>query len=268
MPLQTTTLRPGYLVSLKTSLTGNVSYSRRDIEPERTTEEGTTHAVWETEKTVTDAAEHERGTKARNAARNRITRVCSASQDFGLLCPAARKDALDSAVTEARAIAADFNATARITALSIGVIVGAIGDSDPEAIKAINSEIRATLDDMESGLKRMDVEAVRTAARQAKEMGQMLSEEAAANVSKAIDAARSMARRIVKAGEAAAIEIDRATLASIATARTAFLDLDETPRPTLRDFTEPQARAIDLEPETYAQVKTAPAAAAPQLELI
>ena len=40
--MQTNTLRPGLLVSLKTSIRGNVSYQYRDIEPEHLVENGAT----------------------------------------------------------------------------------------------------------------------------------------------------------------------------------------------------------------------------------
>lgn len=267
MTLQTTTLRPGYLVSLKTSLTGNVSYTRVDIEPERTNEAGETRARWETAKTVTNAAEHDAGTQARNAARTVITRVCSSSS-FGLLCPEARSGELTEAIAEARRITDKFNQTARLTRLAIGVIVGRVADNDVEAVRAINSEVRGLLDEMESGLRRLDVAAVRDAASRAREIGQMLTPGAAERVQKAIDAARSTARRMVRAGEQAAQELSTVTLQTLASARTAFLDLDE-PRPTttLRDFTEPQARAIDLDPEPVTSM-AAPAMARPQLELI
>jgi hypothetical protein len=50
--MQTTTLRPGLLVSLKTSVTGNVLYARRDVEQEHTLDDGAKSATWETERTL------------------------------------------------------------------------------------------------------------------------------------------------------------------------------------------------------------------------
>ena len=131
--LRTTTLRPGFLVSLKTSLTGNVSYSTATIESDHETAAGELKARWETERTVSDPAEHEAGIKARSAARTAITRLCSTST-FGLLCPETRGDELAAAIAEARAVADKFNATAGITRLNVGVIVGRVAADDAEKI--------------------------------------------------------------------------------------------------------------------------------------
>ena len=51
------TLRPGLLVSLKTSIRGNVSYQTRDLEHEHAVAGGQTRARWETERTVANKAE-------------------------------------------------------------------------------------------------------------------------------------------------------------------------------------------------------------------
>ena len=48
--MQTNTIRPGLLVSLKTTVRGNVSYQHTDIEPEHLTETGQQLAKWETER--------------------------------------------------------------------------------------------------------------------------------------------------------------------------------------------------------------------------
>jgi hypothetical protein len=57
--------------------------------------------------------------------------------------------------------------------------------------------------------------------------------------------AREAARKIVKAGDQAKAEIDQATMDKIASARTAFLDLDEIDVEIAAP--EADARAIDLE---------------------
>ncbi len=77
--LRTTTLRPGFLVSLKTSLTGNVSYSTATIESDHETAAGELKARWETERTVSDPAEHEAGIKALAASPPMTPRPCAPS---------------------------------------------------------------------------------------------------------------------------------------------------------------------------------------------
>jgi ElaB/YqjD/DUF883 family membrane-anchored ribosome-binding protein len=223
--LKSSTLRPGLLVSLKTSLRGGVDYQVREIEADHINEAGERVAAWETSRTISDPEEHERAIKARSKARSIITGVCSAS-DFGLLCPQANERNLEAAIADARRIADNFNTTATLTKVDVYVITGRVADNDAEAIRAINSELRGLLDTMRDGVRDLDATAIREAANKARALGQMLSTDAQEKVKDAIDAARKVARAIVKAGDSAAVEIDRTTLDSIAAARTAFIDLE------------------------------------------
>ena len=245
MPIQASTLRPGLLISLKTSVTGNVSYQKLDIEFDHLTADGELKARWETEKTVTDPAEYEAAIKVRSKCRSLITSVCSRSS-FGLLCPEDKKYRLDDAVTEAQRLASEFNLGAVRTRIGVYIIAGRVAQDDVSAIQAINSEVRDLLDTMESGLQRLDVSIVRDAAKRAKELGEMLSPSAGERIQEAISAARSAARKIVKAAETGAEEIDTATIAKIRQSRGAFLDLGEETEVLAPDHT---ARAIDLDPE-------------------
>ena len=241
--MQISTLRPGLLVSLKSQIVGGVSYATREIEAEHLDDDGAMRAKWETDKTVENPEEHAAAVKVRGRARSLITGICSGST-FGLLCPEHKRDALMAAIWEAREVSEEFNATARVTRISVNVIIGRVAQDDVEAVRAINSEVRDLMDAMESGLRGLDVEKVRDAANKARSISAMLSPEAAARAKVAIDTARSAARQIVKAGETAAIEIDETVMRNITSAKAAFLDLD--------DAVEIQApvvvgRAVDFE---------------------
>jgi hypothetical protein len=244
--MNVSTLRPGLLVSLKTSVVGNTEYQRFTIEPEHITEEGTKQARWETKRVVTDPTEREKASQVRSQCRGLINRVCSAST-FGLLCPEDKRAELDDAVRQAQAAAREFNEAAILTRVHVYVIAGRIAPDDVEAVRAINSEVRELLADMEAGLRNLDVKAVRDAANKAKSIGRMMAPEAASRIKAAVDAAREAARKIVKAGEEAAQAIDGAAIRRIAESRTAFLDLDseevEIGAPAV------PGRAVDLEPE-------------------
>jgi hypothetical protein len=255
--MKISTLRPGLLVSLKTSLQGNVSYKTRDIEVEHLEEDGTLRARWETARMVQDPGEHEAGVKARSRARALVTAVCSDST-FGLLCPEASRSDLTDAIEAARDIAAAFNATAQITRLNVNVIVGRVASDDADATRAINSEVRDLMDAMTRGLQDLNVAAVREAANKAKQLSQMLSPEGSRRAQAAIEAARSAARAIVKAGESVAIEIDETVIRTIRESRLAFLDIED--EDTDVDIEAPivTARGIDLEPEAEGEPEGEP----------
>lgn len=259
--MQTTTIRPGLLVSLHTSITGNVSYRALTIEGEHVNDQGELKATWQTEKTVANPDEHKRATEVRSKARALIAGVCAHSA-FGLLCPEVDANVLGDKIKEAQKLAADFNATAELTRVRVSVLAGKIAADDVQAAQAISGEIRDLLDNMAEGVRKLDVEAIRDAANRAKKLDAMVSPDASVRLQQAIDAARSAARQIVKAGETAGAEIDQRAIRKIMEGRTAFLDLTEA-----QDVAQPvtTGRALDMEP---APIITAPATQAPQFDLL
>lgn len=232
----TMTLKPGILVSLKTSKRGGVEYKRKDLtrgDEASPAEEGEVAALsvekWETTKIVTDKAEDERATKARSKVGGLIRSVCTSSA-FGLLCLESREKELDEAITEARAVAAMFNETAVNTSIAVFVLKGRIASTDDEAARAIASELKELMDEMRAGIGAGDVEAAREAANKAKKMGAMLDEATTSKVTKAIDEVRAAAKEIAKrvvAGEDRAAVVKSIKLEELEKARFAFLDMSE-----------------------------------------
>jgi hypothetical protein len=264
MSLNTSTLRPGLLVVIKTSIKGNVSYSKQDL-GFLELGDGASKAKWETERFVKNEAEQKKAAEIRSKARSLIASVCS-STDFGYLCPQTAKPDLEKAVAEARRICEEFNETATVTSLKFNYFTGVVAQDDVQAIKAINEEVRGLLEDMKAGLDALDVEKVRAAANKAKQIGQMLTPDAEVRLQLAIDAAREQARKIVKAGESAAIEIDRNAIVRLQEARTAFLDIES----DAKDVQAPEAtgaRALDFVPEEGSAQIAAPEARAREIEL-
>jgi len=208
------TLRPGMLVSLKTSITGlNVNYKRRVLEAEHISPDGSLQAKWETDKLVLDAAEHDAAKKARADARNAIAAACVQS-DFGLLCPQDRDDKLKAAIDKATAIVAAFNVTARLSNISVYVMTGKIETGEKEATRAINSEVRDLINEMTLGIQLQDVKRVRDAANKTRALLAMLTEAPAAALETAIDFARDTARAIVKDGNGGAVGIEAVAVLS------------------------------------------------------
>ena len=225
-------LRPGFMVSLKTSVAGGVSYQRTDLTPsgDEAATEGAVVAKWETTKVVEDPMEHERASKARNEARSLVSKVCVATA-FGLLCPETREEELLAAVAQARALVSRHNEDARCTRVSIYVMTGKIASSDEENARAIGDEVRSLIQGMSSAIDRLDSDAIREAANRAQKLEAMLAPEQAGRVGAAVIAARKAARditrRVTKGGELAAVVLADIQRGAIEQARIHFLDLDE-----------------------------------------
>lgn len=220
------TIRPGFLVSLKTSVKGNCRYDRVDIEREHVTPEGELEARWETQRTISDPAEYEAASKTRGKATTMIRGACAKSA-FGLLCPEGNLDNLNRAIADAQREINAFNKNAALTRVEVYTIVGRIEPNDANAVKAIKSEISDLVAEMTKGVRNLDAKVIRDAATKARSVGQMLPTEAQERVKGAIAAARKAAKQIVKSGELAAGQIDKQVLKDLAEARTAFLDLDD-----------------------------------------
>jgi hypothetical protein len=220
----TTTIRPGLLVAVKTSIKGNVSYKKSDTHVV-TNPDGSEQAEWDTERRIKDAAEQEAATKARSRARTLISSVCSVT-DFGYLCPIMLKPELEKAIVEARKVCDEFNKTSKFTKIRFGAVTGSIAQDDYQAVRAIRREVSELLTDMQDGLKNLDVGAAREAATRAKQLGQMLSPEAEVRLELAIKQVRESAKKLVAQAESGVMEIDQITILRLSEARTAFLDLD------------------------------------------
>jgi len=247
MTTQPRTLRPGLLVHLSTSIRGNVAYFRNEIEPEHTTDEGARKVKWETERTISDPVEHEAACKVRGKVSGLI-RGCCAQSAFGLICPDADEERLNTAIDEANQLADAFNSVAKLTRINLYVMTGRIAQDDVTAVKKISKEIRELMTVMENGIKFANADAIREAATKLRSVGMILSPDMQARVQLAIDTARKAAINIGRAGEQAAIAIDRAAMRKIAEQRTAFLDVDA----EAKEVAAPQqsATAVDFEPDS------------------
>ncbi len=266
--MRTSLLKPGLLVSLKTAVRGGVFYDRATIEGEHLSETGARVSRWETTKQIPDPEEFERASGVRGKTRSMITAVCCKSA-FGLLCPLARETELTDAIAEARKLASAYNGGTERLAVEVFVLVGRIAQDDAEAARAIAAEMRDLMDEMERGIKAADPDAIRDAANRARALGGMLSAETSAKVSEAIEDARKAAREIVKrvekAGEQAATVVAEMSVARIASARFAFLDVSEAP---IVASEAPAARGIDIpEGPDAPATGAAPALAQPPLEV-
>lgn len=224
-------IRPGLLVSLKSTVVGGVSYQRIDLDAGKK-EDDAEVTRWETTRVVEDPEEYERATKCRSQALSLIRRVCS-STTFGLLCPTEQEGALDEAIKNARKLVDNHNETATHTRVSIFALKGRVASDDAEAARAITQEIAQLTQAMDAGIKNFDPKAIREAADRAREMSSMLSEEKQNKINAAIEqarkAARTIVKRIEKEGEDRSVVLMDIQRGQIESARIAFLDMSGEP---------------------------------------
>lgn len=232
-PIAASTIRPGILVVLKSTIVGGIAYRRVDLDvaaDDIDADPDAEVARWETTKIIDDPDEYERATRTRNAATGRVRRAC-AHTSFGLICPTEYEGALDAAIRDARATVDAFNVDAKHTRVGIYVLKGRIASDDAEAARAITQEIAGLVRRMDQGIASLDPDAIRDAARRAREIGGMLSEDNRTKIDGAIAEARSAARTIVKRierdGEDKATVLAEIQRGQIDSARIAFLDMSE-----------------------------------------
>lgn len=261
--MQIRTLRPGVLVSLKTSVRGGVKYRKVDLESERDPDTGAQISRWDTTKVVFDPEEQKLASQTTNRARYLVARVCAESR-HGLICPEDKTPELEAAIAEAQELCDEFNMSAVHTRVEVNVVCGRIVADDIMATQALFRETEQFLEQMEEGLAQLDVKKVRELCKRALDVGQMLAPDANNTVAAAVNAARSQCRKIVAAGEQVAIELDESTLNTIGAARNQFLDFDMSEGVEVDDAPVVAARGLDFEPE--AQVSTSAAAAGRGLE--
>jgi hypothetical protein len=249
----TRTVRPGLLVVLKTRIDGGVDYESETLEAPHPDGEDQKAIVseWKTRKTVADAEQFAVAKDVRSQCRGKIVNVCAATA-FGLLCPLDREDDLRAGVMEANTIASKWNSTNPVSRVVVNVLIGRVEQDDVAAVKAISDEVSQLLLKVEKGIADQDPEEIGKNCDKLRDIGTMLEPEAKANMQEAIDAARVVKRQInklVKSGETAKLVVDEKVLAKVASARTAFLDLE-----VFGDVehVEVEAPAIDFEPAMMA----------------
>ena len=225
-------LKPGIVVNLKSSINGGVAYQRRELEAPEASDDVDV-ARWETTRITSDAGEHKRAVQIRSAALARIRSECYATRVGFLFCRPGREPELRKAVEDSREMIREFNATALHTRIAVFPLLIEFRDADETICRAIRDEMIVLLDDLERGVRDLDVDAIRRAANQAKRSGAILDGTQSRRVGAAISYARRTAREITRQiedrGAALANAAFEARASFIRESRFAFLDMDDSP---------------------------------------
>jgi hypothetical protein len=186
---------------------------------------------WTTTSIVDDPEEQEAARATVSAVWSTISKICR-STDFGLMAPEESLAELQEAIPVAYAIADKFNQGAKLNRVKVSIMVGRVAQDDVLAAEAMRKEVTSLIDTAMKGVAELNPKTVRDAMAQLKTTADMLSDEAKAKAEGIIDTARASAnetakaiRKLEKAGEAVAVDIDTVTLEALEAARVDFLDL-------------------------------------------
>lgn len=191
-------LRPGLLVSLNTSMHGNVRYSLSDIEYERDGKREKRKGISERE--IADTAEHEKGKQVRSAATYTVKKLCTATL-HGLMCPVEDRAKLEAAIKDAENLVATFNDEAKVTTIGFHVAIGTMEPGDLRMLRSVQREIASLVRAMDDGIRAKDADAIRDAAVKAKAIAAMLeTSDSKTELIKSVSRAREAATSIAKTG--------------------------------------------------------------------
>lgn len=190
------TIKPGYLVSVKTTLRGGVKYEREDIRNEHK-KDGSKEEEWRTVKTVTNEEEFKAAEKQRAKIAALVSSRCKLTP-FGLICQEEDIEELYMAKELAELMVDEWNTSAKHTIMTLNVLPVCISTDDERVARDIAKQMRDLAKQMKDAVRAGDVEAIREAAKTAATMKEMFGEEEKARVSLAIKAARDAAKIITK----------------------------------------------------------------------
>lgn len=231
------TLAPSILVILKTERVGNRHYLHEVLEGTHLVKAGADKGKvvrkWNTTSIIDDPEEAEAARATVSSVWSTIAPLCR-STDFGLMAPESKREELLKAVPEAYAIADAFNKTAKVERVRVSIMLGTVTADDVLAERAMRRDVEDLIAKMQDGVAKLDVKAVRDAKAELTRVKEMLSEDARSKAEGAIkiaaDSANELAkaiRKLEKAGETVALEVDAAALEALEAARVDFLNLDD-----------------------------------------
>ena len=242
------TIKPGYLVSVKTSRQGGVKYLHADKSKQFDSDRREI-ARWETTRVIDDVSEFDRAANEQLGANYLIAKCCIRTP-FGYVCPEENIVKLNEAIEAAHQKIDAFNKSATHTTLYVRVLKGKIAANDTEAFKAITGEIRELATKISAAITTADIKQIREAASMAKSMGKMLDVKLQSDVNVVVKAARAAARlvtKLEKKGEKIEAVLFEEFKSPIDKLSKAFLDLecDDTDADTMPTINT--QRELDLE---------------------
>lgn len=222
----------GYLVVLKTEVTGGYTNERFPLGEEPEGEHGLLKK-WRTEKHVTHVEALAAAEKCRSEARNTVVKACR-STPFSLFLPEADEAKFEAALAAANSMISAHNAKALEDGTPVKVALfalrGRIGGESSRAaeLASIKSCAADLLAQLGAAVAAGDVTTLRDVANQARSLAPMLEDgsEGRTKLDRAVKQARAVAKailqRVEQQGELLADVLAQSQTSAIAEARFAF----------------------------------------------
>ena len=220
---ETALLKPGRMVSLRSTVRGGVEYDREDLPtacdcaladgpraevrgPDHATScpmgEGEAVKAWKTVRRIKDPVEWKRAKAVRGRAVAKVWHACVFTE-FGLVLPDDRRAKFEEILTEQRQLVHEHNKTTQHTHVTLRVLRSRL-ERDEETETSLAAEVDEVVEDMEACAAASDVDGARKTALKAQKLTAIFSSDVAARVMEKVKAARDAATAAAKAARDAA----------------------------------------------------------------
>ncbi len=195
-PITVQDLRPCLLVALDVSRTGGQSYTREDIQEDRTN--GTLKATWTTKKVLDDETEYQAATKLQSSCKYAASKL-GRHTPVGIVASVDRKEEVALFRDEWKRQIDEFNADSKHTRIGFTLLVFEIKGDNIQALETVLDDLREGLAALEKAYRDLDPKSIREVVQRMQGFTEILPERVGFLVDEAVKEARQKARSINKA---------------------------------------------------------------------
>ncbi len=226
-------LKPCYLLGVRCSVHGGLSYKRSDEDV--TTEGEQEEATWTTERVIANKTEYRKAQALRNQIKRSMANL-GVPGDLGIICASESLAEIEQAYRKWAVKVDKFNLSAEFSRMKFRVARFKIEGENELALKDMLDDLRDTMDALQKAVASADYKGIRSVVTQLRGYDMMLPEAEADYLKRAVVNARAQARDIRKSlekrGEDLKVVQDRMNTSSVEFARFALME----PGSTLEDI--------------------------------
>jgi len=225
MPTTYKKMKPCYLLNVRCSVHGGLTYRRSDEDV--VTEDEREEATWTTDRVIQNRAEYNKA----QALRNRIKRAIAnlgVPGDLGIFCTRDSRREIDKAVRKWTVKIDKFNQEAQHSVIRFRVARWKVEGENEEVLQDMLVDLRGLVDELKVAVKNADYKSIRSVVTRLRGYDMVLPEDAADFLQRAVANAKAQAidvrKSLEKHGEDLKQVQDRMNTSSIDFARFALME--------------------------------------------